>query len=96
VSGASWTASKNRAVSGFRAPILVPNRAIQGGKPQILGGEGEAVVLYRESLTTQEMWYPRLSLWLNKMAVSFCFQDATWSGFQKDIKNEGIAGSCSF
>jgi hypothetical protein len=28
--------------------------------PQILGVEGEAVVLYREPSTTQEMRYPRL------------------------------------
>jgi hypothetical protein len=37
--------------------------------PQILGVEGEAVVLYREPSTTQEMGYPRLSRRANKMAV---------------------------
>jgi hypothetical protein len=37
--------------------------------PQILGVEGEAVVLYREPSTTQEMQYPRLSRRVNKMAV---------------------------
>ena len=37
--------------------------------PQNLGVEGEAVVLYRESSTTQEMRYPRLSRRVNKMAV---------------------------
>ncbi len=37
--------------------------------PQILGVEGEAVVLYREPSTMQEMRYPRLSRRVNKMAV---------------------------
>ena len=64
--------------------------------PQILGVEGEAVVLYREPSTTQEMRYPRLSLRVNKMAVFLCFQDATCSGFQHSIKNNEIACICNF
>ena len=49
--------------------------------PQICGVKGEAVVLYREPLTTKEMWYPRLSHRVNNMAVFRCFQDFTWSAF---------------
>ena len=64
--------------------------------PQILGVEGEAVVLYREPSTTQEMRYPRLSRRVNKMAVFSCFQDTTSSGFQHSIKNKEIACICSF
>ena len=74
--------------------------------PQILGVEGEAVVLYREPSTTQEMQvelaksrnagYPRLSRRVNKMAVFSCFQDATCSGFHQSIKNEDMACICSF
>jgi len=63
---------------------------------QILGVEGEAVVLYREPSTTKEMRYPRLSHRVNKMAVFSCFQDATCSGFQQSIKNEHIACIYSF
>ncbi|MBE9581526.1 MAG: hypothetical protein IMF18_07905 [Proteobacteria bacterium] len=37
--------------------------------PQIQGGKGEAVVVYREPLTTQEMRYPRLSRRVNNMAI---------------------------
>ena len=36
--------------------------------PQILDVEGEAVVLYREASTTQEIRYPRLSRRVNNMA----------------------------
>jgi len=36
--------------------------------PQVLGVEGEAVVLYCDPSTTQEMRYPRLSRRANKMA----------------------------
>ena len=64
--------------------------------PQILGVEGEAVVLYREPSTTQEMRYPRLSRRVNKMALFLCFQDATCSGFEDSIKNNEIARICSF
>jgi len=49
--------------------------------PQICGVKGEAVVLYRDPLTTKEMWYPRLSHLVNNMAVFRCFQDFTWSAF---------------
>jgi hypothetical protein len=59
--------------------------------PQILGVEGEAVVLYREPSTTQEMRYPRLSRRVNKMAVFCCFEAATCSELQQGIENEKIA-----
>jgi hypothetical protein len=39
---------------------------------QIQGVKGEAVAGYRKPLTTQEMWYPRLSQRVNK-PVSFLF-----------------------
>jgi len=45
--------------------------------PQICGVKGEAVALYREPLTTKEMWYPRFSHRVNSMAVFRCFQDFT-------------------
>ena len=64
--------------------------------PQILGVEGEAVVLYREPSTTQEMWHSRLSRRVNKMAVFSCFHDTTCSGFHQSIRNEDIACICSF
>ena len=53
---------------GWEIPTLQKSRM-----PQILGVEGEAVVLYREPSTTQEMRYPRLSRRINKMAVFSCF-----------------------
>jgi hypothetical protein len=37
---------------------------------QIQGVKGEAVVSYRKPLTTQEMWYPRLSQRVNKPVIS--------------------------
>jgi hypothetical protein len=40
---------------------------------QIQGAKGEAVVIYCEPLATQEMWYHRLSLWVNNMAVFAIF-----------------------
>jgi len=49
--------------------------------PQIQDVEGEAVVLYREPSTTQEMWYHRLSLWVNNMAAFHRFQDFSRSVF---------------
>ena len=49
--------------------------------PQIQGVGGEAVELYREPLATQEMWYHRLSLWVNNMAAFRCFQDFARSVF---------------
>ena len=48
---------------------------------QICGVKGEAVVLYREPLTTKEMWYPRRSHRVNNTVVFRCFQDFTWSAF---------------
>ncbi len=56
--------------------------------PQVLGVEGEAVVLYCEPSTTQEMRYPRPSRRVNKMAVFPCFQDVTCSVFQQSKKME--------
>jgi len=64
----SWTVAK-------LTPTLQKSRM-----PQILGVEGEAVVLYREPSTTQEMRYPRLSRRVNKHS----------------IKNNEIACICSF
>jgi hypothetical protein len=40
---------------------------------QIQDAEGEAVVAYCELSATQEMPYPRLSLWVNNMAVFIFF-----------------------
>jgi len=48
---------------------------------QICGVKGEAVVLYREPLTTKEMWYPRLSPRVNYMAAFGCFQEFIYSAF---------------
>jgi len=50
---------------------------------QIQGVENEAVVLYRESLTTQEMGYHQLSRRVNRMAAFSPFQASTWSAFQQ-------------
>jgi hypothetical protein len=44
---------------------------------QILGVEGEAVVIYREPPTTKEMRYPRLSPRVNNMAFFSRFLDVT-------------------
>ena len=43
---------------------------------QIQGVKGEAVVIYREPLTTQEMRYPRLSRRVNNSAIFPLFVDA--------------------
>jgi len=51
--------------------------------PQILGVVGDAVVLYREPSTTQEMWYPRFSCRVNKMAVFSRFQGAALSALRQ-------------
>ena len=64
--------------------------------PQILGVEGEAVALYREPSTTQEMRYPRLSRRVNKTAAFPCFQDSTCGELQQGIENEIIACIHSF
>jgi len=50
--------------------------------PQIKGAKGEAVVLYREPLATEEMGYPRLSRRVNKMATFYWFHDTTCGEFQ--------------
>ena len=50
--------------------------------PQIQGGKDEAVVLYLEPLTTQEMGYPQLSHRVNNMAAFDCLQDVTQGEFQ--------------
>jgi hypothetical protein len=49
--------------------------------PQIQGVKGEAVVVYRKSLTTQEMGYPRLSRRVNNMADFSLFMNVTLCGF---------------
>jgi hypothetical protein len=41
---------------------------------QIQGAEGEAVVIYCEPLATLEMRHPRLSPWVNNMAVFIIFK----------------------
>jgi len=38
------------------------------------GAEGEAVVIYCEPLATPEMRHPRLSPWVNNMAVFIIFK----------------------
>ena len=40
---------------------------------QIQGAKGEVVVIYCEPLATLEMWYPRLSYWVNNMVVFTIF-----------------------
>ncbi|MBE9581350.1 MAG: hypothetical protein IMF18_07000 [Proteobacteria bacterium] len=49
--------------------------------PQIQDVEGEAVVVYCEPLTTQEMRYHRLSRRVNNMAGFSLFIDLTLGGF---------------
>ena len=56
--------------------VEVPLALQKSRMPQILGVEGEAVVLYREPSTTQEMRYPRLSCRVNKMAVFPVFRSS--------------------
>jgi hypothetical protein len=52
--------------------------------PQIQGVKVEAVVVYRKSLTTQEMGYPRLSRRVNNMADFLLFMDVTLGGFENN------------
>jgi len=55
-------------------------------KPRVLqmqGGKGEAVVVYADPLTTQEMRYHRLSHRVNNMAVFPSFLDISRS----DLRN---------
>lgn len=72
--------------------------------PQILGVEGEVVVLYREPSTTQVedpasagrcgiLGFPA---GYNKMAAFECFQHPSCSGFQQGPKNKEKPRSCSF
>jgi len=51
---------------------------------QIQGVEGEAVVIYRELSTTQEMRYHRLSQRVNNMAVLGLFVEFTVCAFVND------------
>ncbi|MEE9567602.1 MAG: hypothetical protein V3W17_08910 [Desulfobacteria bacterium] len=51
--------------------------------PQIQGVKGEAVVIYREPLTTQEMRHHRLSRRVNNMAGFSLFVHITRSEFPK-------------
>jgi hypothetical protein len=84
----------------IRLPQRCKSRGCRSSDPafgEILGVEGEAVVLYREPSTMRqrrtsagrrsrvsgEMRYPRLSRRVNKMAAFSCFQDVTCSGFQQ-------------
>jgi hypothetical protein len=50
--------------------------------PQVQGVKGEAVVVYREPFTTQEMRYHRLSRRVNNMAVFPSFLDISRSELQ--------------
>ena len=50
--------------------------------PQIRGVKGEAVVIYCEPLTTQEMGYPRLSYRVNNTVKKDSFLDITGSRIQ--------------
>jgi hypothetical protein len=50
---------------------------------QIQDVEGEAVVSYREPVTTQEMLYHRLSRRVNNLAVFFNTLDITCNEFHK-------------
>jgi len=45
--------------------------------PKIQGVKGDAVVCYREPLTTQEMRYHRLSRRVNNRATITCWQHLT-------------------
>ena len=49
---------------------------------QIRGAKGEAVLVYRESLATKEMQYPRLSCKVNKMTNFHIFFECTFNEFQ--------------
>jgi hypothetical protein len=54
--------------SGFKGDLAL--KLQKSRMPQIQGVKGEAVVLYREPLTTQEMWDYRLSRRVKNMAFS--------------------------
>jgi len=52
------------------------------------GVKGEAVVVYADPLTTQQMRYHRLSRRVNNMDVFSSFQDITRSAFHKIIQKD--------
>ena len=60
------------------------------------GVKGEAVVVYADPLTTQQMLYHRLSQWVNNMAVFplFCISFAVHS--TKSLKKTAKKGYCCF
>jgi hypothetical protein len=55
---------------------------------QIQGVKGEAVVVYADPLTTQQMLYRRLSRRVNNMAVFCGFLDITRSAFYKTTQKD--------
>ena len=52
------------------------------------GVKGEAVVVYADPLTTQQMLYHRLSLGVNNMAVFSGFLDITRRAFHKNTQKD--------
>jgi len=58
---------------------------------QIQGAEGEAVVIYCEPSATQEMRHPRLSHWVNNMAVFNIFVMSLGVKSMKAEKKSGNA-----
>ena len=56
---------------------------------QIQGVKGEAVVIYAEPFTTQQMRYHRLSRRVNNMACFFSFLDVTHGEFHKIAQKDG-------
>jgi hypothetical protein len=58
---------------------------------QIQGAEGEAVVIYCEPLATLEMRHPRLSHWVNNMAVFTIFMMSLGVNSIKADKKSGNA-----
>jgi len=55
--------------------------------PQLQDVEGEAVVIYREPSTTQEMRYPRLSRGVNNRPKKVLNKHITVSDFLHKLKN---------
>ena len=53
------------------------------------GVKGEAVVIYADPLTTQQMRYHRLSRRVNNMACFFSFLDVTHGEFHKIAQKDG-------
>ena len=58
---------------------------------QIQGAEGEVVVIYCEPLATLEMRHPRLSHWVNNMAVFTIFMMSLEVNSIKAEKKSGNA-----